>query len=66
MWKVLTLPDSELPNNPISPLRQNAAYLLVILGCLVTPIGVGLIYLPAGIITLGLMIMWFGYLLGAE
>jgi hypothetical protein len=63
---VLTLPDSEIPSNPISPLRQKMAYILVAVGGILTSVGAGLIFLPAGIIAAGILSLGVGYLLGAE
>jgi hypothetical protein len=63
---VLTLPDSEIPSNPISPLRQKMAYILVAIGGILTSVGVGLVFLPAGIIAAGILSLGVGYILGAE
>lgn len=60
------MPDSEIPSNPISPLRQKMAYILVAVGGILTSVGAGLIFLPAGIIAAGILSLGVGYLLGAE
>ncbi len=60
------MPDSEIPSNPISPLRQKMAYILVAIGGILTSVGVGLVFLPAGIIAAGILSLGVGYILGAE
>lgn len=60
------MPDSETPSNPISASRQKVAYILVGIGSVLTPIGIGLISVPAGVIAAGTLSLCVGYVLGAE
>lgn len=46
--------------------RSIAAYILMVFLVVFTSVGAGLIYLPAGFITLGVTSGLFGYLLGAD
>lgn len=46
--------------------RENAAYFLMVLFVLCSTVGVALIFLPAGFITLGVTSGLYAYLLGSD
>lgn len=47
-------------------MKRNLDDVLLIFGSVLVVIGMGLIYMPAGVITAGLILIGFGYLVGKK